>query len=762
MSTLINIAGGGNDTLFENTLYVAKNGSDATGTRNNASFPFLTIGAAIAASLPGDAILVSPGTYDEEGLTLQGRTLIGKGGWEHTVLGVAPASATTHIVTLDSDAYIQGFGMNVPQTAFAAINCTQAGGTNSIYDISLYGDGGTGTSLGTGIIRQGGGKTIGANVRVEKGGIKEVFKNIQGVLALEGIHVPQSQGDIQDVLLVTTNDPTGVAPTVAGRAQFLGFNCGKGDNGPFGVGNGVVNIVRTEGGASGVIPNALVFTANFFNSTNAVAGKGQYERIEILGGRFENITGYSVVLDLLGNAQETVYRISANHQPVYLYNPLAAALSEFSLNFTQEQTNSLTSSYNIFGADQVAIGFAERGSDVAIGRGAPYTTGMKVLTTDNTAGPASDGGNFIDVTAAAESRVGSTFSFQTNVANETILVGTQRADIVGIPLFFYGIETFMDATSSPLSDIVAEIWDGAAWVNVNFHSVAEDRGYSYGNTVFWRADIIELVRFNVDENTSWATKTINGIAARWMRFRIVTPGASNPTIQRFRLIESSTNISRDGVLSSLGLSMFRKNISLNGPIWTGNSGGTALADVAENIGGVYTHDIRDSQFNTVGSRAMIQLPIPVGTCTAFPLELRLNYGFTNASANTINVGTPPQITTRVTIVKSSGTLVASTAGVVVPVLRQQADATNLSTVVPVATITDLIPEGATGLTPYNDLVNKLHKETLTDSIDISDAYEEDIILIELEYTQDDGTTSQDIQLWSLELLGVAHQDGKSI
>ena len=63
---------------------------------------------------------------------------------------------------------------------------------------------------------------------------------------------------------------------------------------------------------------------------------------------------------------------------------------------------------------------------------------------------------------------------------------------------------------------------------------------------------------------------------------------------------------------------------------------------------------------------------------------------------------------------------------------------------------------------YNDLVNKLHKETLTDSIDISDAYEEDIILVELEYVQDDGNTSQDIQLWSLELLGVAHQDGKSI
>jgi hypothetical protein len=208
--------------------------------------------------------------------------------------------------------------------------------------------------------------------------------------------------------------------------------------------------------------------------------------------------------------------------------------------------------------------------------------------------------------------------------------------------------------------------------------------------------------------------------------------------------------------------MFRKNISLNGPIWTGNSGAGSLGKVEQDIGAgpVYTHDIEDSLLGAVGARAMIQLPIPVGTCTAFPLELRLNYGFTDATG-TVNAGAPNQITTRVTIVKASGTLVASTAGVVLPVPRQQLDATDLATVVPTFTTTNLIPEGATPLTAYSDLVNKIHKETLVSDIDISDAYEEDMILIELEYAQRD-TGTQDIQLWSLELLGVAHQDGKSI
>lgn len=752
-------------TELDNSVYVAKNGNDTYGLRNDSGKPFLTIGAAIAASLAGDVIFVSPGTYEEEGLTLAGRSLIGVGGWEHTVLGVPSVSATTHIITLNADSYIQGFGMNVPQTDFAAINCIQPGGTNSIYDISFYGDGGTGTSLGTGIIRQGGGKTIGANIRVEGGGINTVFKNIAGVLALEGIHVPQSQGDIQDVLLVTTDDPKGTAPTVAGRAQFLGFNCGKGDNGPFGAGNGVLNIVRTEGGASGVIPTCLVFTANFFNSTNAVAGTGQYERIEVLGGRFENLAGFSVTLDLFGNAQETVYRISANHQPIYSYNQLNAALSEFSLNFTQEQTDKFTSSYNIFGADQISVGFSERGSDMYVGRGAPYITGMTVFTTDALVTPSTDDGTvFVDVTDEATSRAGSTFGFQTNVANETILIGTSRRDIAGTPLKFFGIES-VTATGAPLSDMVCEIWDGAAWVQVNFHTVQEDRGFSYGNSLFWRTADAEHVRVEIDLNTTWAAKTINTVFARWMRFRIITPAASNPAIERIRLLESSSYTSRDGIPAGIGLAMFKKNIALSGPIWTGRAiaGAGALADIEQDIGvgPVYTHYISDSQLNTINDTATIQVNIPLGTCTAFPVNFRLYYSMEGPSTNPITVGSPNQLTCRVTKVKATGTLIADSAGGLVPTKRLFGDSTDLTTAVPVTNVADLVPQGATeGVTTYDTLVDKIHEVELSGNIDISDIYENDILLLQIDFSNND--EAMDINLWSLELFGVAHQDGQSI
>ena len=58
--------GGGLTSLpIENTLYVAKNGSDSTGVRNDLSKPFLTIAGASAAASAGDAVYVYSGLYEE-------------------------------------------------------------------------------------------------------------------------------------------------------------------------------------------------------------------------------------------------------------------------------------------------------------------------------------------------------------------------------------------------------------------------------------------------------------------------------------------------------------------------------------------------------------------------------------------------------------------------------------------------------------------------------------------------------------------------
>jgi hypothetical protein len=734
-----------------NTLHVSKDGNDFTGLRNSITRPFLTIGAAIAKSQTGDQILVAPGTYAEEGLDISGLSLIGIGNWEHTIIGPLPAASTQNTITVGDQGYLQGFSINVPETAFNAVNCNQASGTNSVYDVAFYGNATTG-SLGTAFNRTGGGKTIGANIRVEGGGIDTVLRCDSGVLALEGIHVPSSTGVINTVLLTTVDGSGGF-----GRTQMVGFNSGNPN---------VVDCVKTSGGSAGIKPTCLVFTPNIFNATNAVSGDGEYEVINLLGGRIENVT-LAVKLDLTATqagAAESVYRISANHQPDYLYNQNNAVLSEFSLNFTQEKTSVFDASYNIFGAEQFSMGFSERGTNAYIGRGAPYTNGMVVLTTDPiTMAIGDDGGNITDVTDEAKSKSGSTFGFQTNTIDETILIGCQRVDLTLDPLKFFGLEIFT-LTGSTGGACIAEIWDGISWKEIKTHATSELEGYSYGNTCLERSNSDEFLRLGIERDTAWVAKTIAGFNCKWVRLRLTTPFTTPVAIERFKLLDSAFGISENGVPSSTGLSKFRKTISLNGAIWSGAQGLTKLSDFETQVGTVnnYTHIITESLATSDGPQGdalMIQLPIPTGTCTAFPLKLSMYYQMLNGQAGNITNGCEFRVT--VTKLKTSGVLIADPLGGRIPTEREYTASTALLTNTN-QTVTDipLIPDGAVlGVTPYADLEDIIHLEELVD-IDISDMYEDDMLALRVRFWSQEN--QEEFGIWALKLTGVSHQDGKGI
>ena len=565
----------------QNVLWVdSMFGDDGTALPNRQDKSYLTIGAALTAAVTtGTTVIVRPGTYPEEGLVVNDNvSLVSEGGWQVTTIGPTPSSATSDILELKQNAYIEGFSVNVPEGSFNGIFASNSGGTNSAYNVTFYGNGTTG-STGVGLFKSGGGKLIGTGIRVEGGGIQDCLKVDSGVLALEGIHIPQSDGSIENVLLVTTS-----GGTLAGRAQMLSFNSGN---------NNVTNVVKTTGGVTGVIPTALIFTPNIFNATNAYTGDGEFETLNMLGGRFENVT-LSVNLDLAGTAQESTYRINANHQPLYLYNKEAAALAEFSLTFTQQSTEEFDSSFNVFGAEQMSVGFAERGTSVSVGRGSPYTTGMVVLTTDNTASSTSDGGNLTDVSVEAKSKTGSTFTFQGAGVNHSILVGVQRQDLNGDPLKFYGLETFVNSQASSGGTYVFESWNGSEWVEVMGMCTNVDEGYSYGTDYFIRPNNDEFVRLGLDEfiespiddfavsAVTWSNKTINSVDAYWLRLRIDTTVTTLPNFERFKILDSIYSFSKNGVPSAKGLAQFRKTINLNGNIWSPSGGGMSLEDYDRN------------------------------------------------------------------------------------------------------------------------------------------------------------------------------------
>ena len=160
-------------------------------------------------------------------------------------------------------------------------------------------------------------------------------------------------------------------------------------------------------------------------------------------------------------------------------------------------------------------------------RGAPYTTGMVVYTTDNTASSSSDGGNLTDVTDEATSKTGSTFTFQGVGTNHTILIGVRRQQLNGDPIKFYGLETFVSSQASSGGTYVFESWNGSQWVETMGMCTNVDEGFSYGTDYFIRPNTDEFIRLGLDEfiespiadfgvsAVTWSNKTINSIDAYW-------------------------------------------------------------------------------------------------------------------------------------------------------------------------------------------------------------------------------------------------------
>ena len=800
-ATMADIIGGSSPIVTGNTLWVdAVNGNDGTALPGRQDLQYLTIGAAITASSPGDLISVRPGTYPETAtLDITGLSLISEGGWEHTTIGDGSVTAYD-VIQVGDQGYIQGFSVLVPNSVQAAVECNQVSGTNSIYDVAFYGTGTTGP--GTGINRTGGGKTIGSNIRVEGGGMANALRVETGVLALEGIHVPNSPGTIDNVLLITTDDPTGVAPTNGGRAQMFGFNTGSPN---------VTNAIRTEGGGATITPGpgvdyptALIFTPNIFNATNALSTDGVYQTSNLLGGRIENVT-YAVAVDIGATGvglESSIYRISANHQPNYIYNPEVAGKSEFTLTYIQEPTSEFDSSFNIFGADQLSAGFSEKGIESSFGKGAPFITGLVAFTSDN-AGAATDGNNITDITTDVISKSGSTFTFPTGATNDTITFGSRRYDVSSNALKWWGLEMLVNtATTGDLGDYVFEIWDGSlgAWKIVSCMATSAEEGYPYGNAFFRRGnpgdESKEFYRLGATNDTAynsinnfkfvdidWQPKsiTVGGtpITAYWCRIRTTVPNGapvSYPIFERCKIIDSAFNVSKVGIPSGTGLGMFRKTIFLSGRVWSGSlTGGMNptidLGNYAETVGNTtgdnWTHEINFSVIEE-GDSLSVQFPIPIGTCTAFPLKIKCAVEFQSGGMAVDLNSDPITLTAKALPQAVSGNFIADPAGGKTLVKREFSSADLLSaagsrdpnnTSVLIDGASNVI-SGAIGATTWSSVNNMLHEIELCE-VDVSSLYENDIIVFNIEYTTDISGDNL-IVPFSLIIEGVFHQDGAGI
>lgn len=757
--------GGGGGFLTTDIGYVdAGLGNDGTAAIGNPALPYLTVAAACAAASSGQVIIIRPGTYPESGIVVPaGVTVLGES-WVSVRVGDPAAAA--HVFDLGDQAYLQGVGIEVPATAgFVGVRFNgPAGppaGLAAANLITFYGDGLEPSGrAGDGILKTGAGKLIAFEIRTELGGYRSLFEVTSGVLAIESVHVPNSAGTISSV-----------ARAGNGRLQVSAFN----------VGNTRVGRCLDVTG-----PNAIcrIFTANWFDPAGPGGSvTGLYigfdgPDIEITGGAIE--TSISVELDLaVVYTSATRVLLNVVQEPKFQF-PASGLDVDFTVVFQQRNTNTRDSATRTLGT-AVSAGFPEKGSPIVGGEGGPYTDGTRFFTTDATTGPASDGGNIIDITTDATSKTGPAVTFQSSpgVAGESILFTTQRFDRTGSSLAFFGVEVDQilgaldGAGQAPApGTFVFEVWDGAAWSQMDVMAVSRDETYRYADDLFQRpipaATSLEDIRFGLygttiarDTSKTWTPKSIPAAIASgtqyWCRIRLTQNLSQNPEFQRFQLFPSSTAINREGRRLATGLGLWKSRLFTSGGVWGSTAGvanGTYTLGNGASFPQVTSYDINRSKLNGSGDQVTFQFPLPPGLCTAFPLMLRPSLHLTGSG---INITTAGVLTVGGYTLESAGIQVADPAGGIVPVPRPYAGTNGLTTLAGQGFAQNIVPAGAAVPFTTQDRIFTLDYGPYL----ISNLYDGDVIATAIEYTTD-STPASDVQIWSLEIEGVAFFDGPGV
>lgn len=394
------------------------------------------------------------------------------------------------------------------------------------------------------------------------------------------------------------------------------------------------------------------------------------------------------------------------------------------------------------------VGRPELGTVLCTGEGEPSTRGMIVLTTDSTATATTEGGNFIDVTTAATSPSGSTFSFQGVTANHTILLAStlnDGTDLIKHPGVFI-LQTTAAVEVTPRS-FIFEYWDGAAWEEITVLSIEEINSFRYGNEVFIRANTREHVRYNDDINDLWAKKTINGTNAFWSRIRIATTVTTAPVFEQFRIHANFGEFASDGYSRFYGRSRFRQTLLAAGNVYS-ETGGIANADLPVGSGGIptgWTHRMNNQQMNGPGDAIYMQFVLPRGIDTSNPLNVVMYYIPEQAGAST-----DASVIISVIPIEVQGTLEADPAGGTTPVARTLANT---------ETVTANVGQATTVSTPIVD--NTKLQQISSDPINISNYYEGDMLFIRIEYDST-GSANKDIFVTSVETNAVLWAHGERL
>lgn len=670
--------------------------------------PFATITLALAAAVSGDIVQVGPGTYAESVTVPAGVTLRGSGATKTIISG---AGATGDRIALGDRSIVQDLAVILPTNATRGIIGPPGGG--SVFaiciNIMLRGNG----ASGVGIWGQAGSMFLN-NCYYDGGVCDKVFDATNCVLTCVLTYILSGT--------VTTGWSVGPGSTVV--AETMGIQLGS---------------VVTD---AVLLSNGTLYAGRvvLLSCVNAIRVINNDAVVNVNSGRLVS-SGFDVLVDVtVVSGSLVISGIEMSKNKVSMPGGYWT-----SANIVMSFDDSSAGELGLYSWGKFVVGVPERPRSSSLGQGAATTRGMKVLTTDSTAGAASDGGNFIDVTSAAADPGGGTFSFQGTAVNHTILFGTTLQNASG--LIKYWAHKYNITTASSTDGVyVFELWNGAAWVEVKMLVDAEVEVYRYANKPFIRANVEEYVELRLSNAVTWSSKTINGTAAYWIRVRISTQPTTAPVFDRWRLSPAHADINERGNFIVHGLARWKETVFSGGNVY-GETGSVGDISVAVGSGGVPTgwnQNIKNSNLNTPGDAVTFQFTLPRGICTACPLMFRVYYQVTPGTAI-------PTVTFSCLPIQASGVNVASPIGGVVPTPRTDANTETLT-----AKVAQVVGPTAVPVTT----ANKIHAMDFS-PFNIDSYYEGDMVAIRFQLT-DDGTPDQDIYVWAIEVIGVKFTLGEPL
>ena len=646
-----------------------------------------TITEAMAVATLNDVVYIGPGSYSESFTIPIGVTLQGISAESTSIMGTITANRSTYIDAITfliadgttSIIYNDPLGV----ATMTRCDCIALGSTGKFVSVSsgffvafqcIYTAGNVDT-----VFELNGGKLLISNFNVGSGVIVNAIQNNGGILEVQAFNIQS-----------TANVSTGL-DLQAASSNLLGTFIADG-----------------------------VGTAVNLNADNVT--------FELLSSTFKNCTNDIVVQDGISSGKFTV--VGCNLQESKFSIPSSFSTNpDLLLNFQDGEPGDTS----IRNWSEVHVGRAEKGYETVMGRGDSYTRGMIVFTTDNTATSTTDGGNFTDVSTEARSLTGSTFSFQGTGTNYTILMGSSLSDTNGL-LKHWGIKV-AQTTAMVGGETVFEIWNGSAWVQIGVMATDSSLFYRYGDALFLRTNNSEHVRYGVDNETTWATKTINGQEAYWARIRISSTLTTAPVFEQFKLSTSRSEINENGTFTTHGLGRFKIDLVNSGNVF-GESGGVGTTTISVGSGGIptgWSHQLKNSVLNNNGDAIYFQFNLPKGIDTSFPLEVDFTYiplttGTGNAS---VIISLLP--------IEMIGVLIADPSGGEEPIARTSAD-----------TITANTAQTDTQNLPNTD-ATRVRKADFG-GFDVSHYYEGDLVLGRIEMDNDGG--GSDIIIITVNVRGV--------